>query len=310
MAWQAGQRRQAAAAAGRRAAAIVGQLLGRHQRAGGGVLLARDGGAAFAHRPVALAAGTICGGSRRWPGRSRAGGTGAGAGLRHRRAGRGEGGAGALGADKAGTLVEAALARIALGLVAAGRGTTGGGRWRTSGACVQALGITQLRIGPQIDPGVPWCHAATGASRGAAPGVEVGQLRRHRLLRQGLRAAVSDEAFAREEICRVGRSLFERGYVHATAGNISVRLDDGFLITPTDACLGQLDPNGWPASTRRAHRPAATAPARRWRCTAHLRGRRPSTLRHPHPQHAPGGADAAGRVERATTSCRRSRPTS
>jgi ribulose-5-phosphate 4-epimerase/fuculose-1-phosphate aldolase len=46
----------------------------------------------------------------------------------------------------------------------------------------------------------------------------------------------------REEICRVGRSLFERGYVHATAGNISVRLprDAGFLITPTDACLGFL----------------------------------------------------------------------
>ncbi len=50
------------------------------------------------------------------------------------------------------------------------------------------------------------------------------------------------ESQAREEICRVGRSLFERGYVHATAGNISVRLDDGFLITPTDACLGFLDP--------------------------------------------------------------------
>jgi ribulose-5-phosphate 4-epimerase/fuculose-1-phosphate aldolase len=50
-----------------------------------------------------------------------------------------------------------------------------------------------------------------------------------------------NERFAREEICRVGRSLFERGYVHATAGNISVRLDDGFLITPTDACLGFLD---------------------------------------------------------------------
>ena len=47
-------------------------------------------------------------------------------------------------------------------------------------------------------------------------------------------------------MCRVGRSLFERGYVHATAGNISVRLADseggGFLITPTDACLGFLDP--------------------------------------------------------------------
>jgi ribulose-5-phosphate 4-epimerase/fuculose-1-phosphate aldolase len=50
------------------------------------------------------------------------------------------------------------------------------------------------------------------------------------------------ETQAREEICRVGRSLFERGFVHATAGNISVRLDDGFLITPTDACLGFLDP--------------------------------------------------------------------
>lgn len=50
------------------------------------------------------------------------------------------------------------------------------------------------------------------------------------------------EAHAREEICRVGASLFARGYVHATAGNISVRLDDGFLITPTDACLGFLDP--------------------------------------------------------------------
>ena len=47
---------------------------------------------------------------------------------------------------------------------------------------------------------------------------------------------------AREEICRIGRSLFERGYVHGTCGNISMRQDDGFLITPTDACLGLLDP--------------------------------------------------------------------
>jgi ribulose-5-phosphate 4-epimerase/fuculose-1-phosphate aldolase len=52
-----------------------------------------------------------------------------------------------------------------------------------------------------------------------------------------------NESRAREEICRIGKSLFERGYVHSTAGNISVRLDDGgFLITPTDACLGFLDP--------------------------------------------------------------------
>ena len=53
------------------------------------------------------------------------------------------------------------------------------------------------------------------------------------------------QARAREAICRVGASLFARGYVHATAGNISLRLDDetgGYLVTPTDACLGFLDP--------------------------------------------------------------------
>jgi len=54
---------------------------------------------------------------------------------------------------------------------------------------------------------------------------------------------MNDEVL-RLEVCRVGRSLFERGYVHASAGNISVRLPggDGFLITPTDACLGTLSP--------------------------------------------------------------------
>lgn len=56
--------------------------------------------------------------------------------------------------------------------------------------------------------------------------------------------ATQRQAALREEVCRVGRSLFERGYVHATAGNISVRLPEGagFLITPTDACLGFLQP--------------------------------------------------------------------
>ena len=49
-------------------------------------------------------------------------------------------------------------------------------------------------------------------------------------------------AQAAKEMCRIGRSLFNRGYVHATAGNLSVRLDDGVLITPTDACLGRLHP--------------------------------------------------------------------
>jgi ribulose-5-phosphate 4-epimerase/fuculose-1-phosphate aldolase len=47
----------------------------------------------------------------------------------------------------------------------------------------------------------------------------------------------------RAEICRVGASLYARGHVHASAGNISARTDTGFLITPTDACLGTLDPS-------------------------------------------------------------------
>lgn len=52
-----------------------------------------------------------------------------------------------------------------------------------------------------------------------------------------------NETQARDAICAVGESLYARGYVHATAGNISVRLEDGgFLITPTDACLGRLEP--------------------------------------------------------------------
>lgn len=46
----------------------------------------------------------------------------------------------------------------------------------------------------------------------------------------------------RHEICRVGKSLFDRGYAHSTAGNISVRTEQGFLITPSDACLGFLQP--------------------------------------------------------------------
>ena len=56
---------------------------------------------------------------------------------------------------------------IASGLVRAGvrRLIVAGGE--TSGACVQALGIARLQIGPQIDPGVPWCHATAAAAAGA-----------------------------------------------------------------------------------------------------------------------------------------------
>ncbi len=66
-----------------------------------------------------------------------------------------------LGVEQAGAMVERAIAAIARGLVKGGvrQLVVAGGE--TSGACVQALDITQMQIGPQIDPGVPWCHART-----------------------------------------------------------------------------------------------------------------------------------------------------
>lgn len=68
-----------------------------------------------------------------------------------------------LGVEAAGALVENTMAAIAKGLVDLGvqQLVVAGGE--TSGACVQALNITQLQIGPQIDPGVPWCHAHSSA---------------------------------------------------------------------------------------------------------------------------------------------------
>lgn len=51
-----------------------------------------------------------------------------------------------------------------------------------------------------------------------------------------------NETSAREEIARFAKSLFDRGYTVGSSGNISVRLDDGLLITPTNSCFGSLDP--------------------------------------------------------------------
>jgi 3-dehydro-4-phosphotetronate decarboxylase len=51
------------------------------------------------------------------------------------------------------------------------------------------------------------------------------------------------ETRLREQICQYGRSLFERGLTPGSSGNISIRLDDGgWLVTPTNASLGFLDP--------------------------------------------------------------------
>lgn len=46
----------------------------------------------------------------------------------------------------------------------------------------------------------------------------------------------------REHIAMLGKSLYDRGLAHGSAGNISAKLADGWLMTPTNSCLGRLDP--------------------------------------------------------------------
>ena len=66
-----------------------------------------------------------------------------------------------LGTEKAGALVEETLATIARGLINMGVGQLIVAGGETSGAVVKALGVTGLRIGPEIDPGVPWTTTMT-----------------------------------------------------------------------------------------------------------------------------------------------------
>jgi ribulose-5-phosphate 4-epimerase/fuculose-1-phosphate aldolase len=52
----------------------------------------------------------------------------------------------------------------------------------------------------------------------------------------------SNESLLREQICATAKSMFDRGLTHGSTGNISVKLDDGWLLTPTGSSLGTLDP--------------------------------------------------------------------
>ena len=50
------------------------------------------------------------------------------------------------------------------------------------------------------------------------------------------------KAKLREEICAIGASIFARGLTAGSSGNISVRTEEGWLMTPTGSSLGRLDP--------------------------------------------------------------------
>lgn len=51
-----------------------------------------------------------------------------------------------------------------------------------------------------------------------------------------------NETKLREEICFLGKSMFDRGLTVGSSGNISARVEGGWLMTPTNSCLGRLDP--------------------------------------------------------------------
>src|ERR1700731_1340275 len=64
-------------------------------------------------------------------------------------------------------------------------------------------------------------------------------------MRQGAKGDTAmTETRIREEICRLGRSLFERGLTPGSSGNISVKLENaGYMVSPTNASLGSFDPD-------------------------------------------------------------------
>jgi uncharacterized protein YgbK (DUF1537 family) len=69
-----------------------------------------------------------------------------------------------LGVARSGAVVEQAMSALASAFVNRGVGSLVVAGGETAGICVQALGIRQMQIGPQIDPGVPWCYARTSTS--------------------------------------------------------------------------------------------------------------------------------------------------
>ncbi len=76
-----------------------------------------------------------------------------------------------LGVEQSGELVEQALSQVARAFVQQGVGQLVVAGGETAGVCIRALGVEQVQIGPQIDPGVPWCFGATPLA--SLPGVHL-----------------------------------------------------------------------------------------------------------------------------------------
>ena len=138
------------------------------------------------------------------------------------------------GAIDLGARLESLLAAVAAALVERGARKLVVAGGETSGACVQALGVETL------------AHRPADRSRRAVVPCARPRRQREACCWRSSRATSArsissparssrqpemSEAQLREELCRVGRSLHARGYVHGTTGNLSARLDDGVLVS-------------------------------------------------------------------------------
>lgn len=85
-----------------------------------------------------------------------------------------------------------------------------------------------------------------------------------------------DEEALRAEICFWGRSMFERGLTFGSSGNLSARLDDGFLVTPTGSCLGTLDPQRLSKLAADGSHVSGDRPTKEWPLHLAVYGERPA----------------------------------
>ncbi|MGM1054005.1 MAG: 3-oxo-tetronate 4-phosphate decarboxylase [Pseudomonadota bacterium] len=98
-----------------------------------------------------------------------------------------------------------------------------------------------------------------------------------------------DENGLREQIVTLGKSLFDRGLTLGSSGNLSVRLDDGgWLMTPTNACLGRLDPARISRLDRDGRRLGGDAPTKESFLHMAVYGERPQSgaIVHLHSTHS------------------------
>jgi ribulose-5-phosphate 4-epimerase/fuculose-1-phosphate aldolase len=97
-----------------------------------------------------------------------------------------------------------------------------------------------------------------------------------------------NENTLREEIAAIGKSLYDRGLAHGSAGNISVKLGEGWLMTPTNSCMGRLDPARISRLDARGKLVSGDKPSKETFLHLAMYGERPSTgaVVHLHSTHA------------------------